>query len=191
MNALSQILSGFRSALQWWVVLAPWEAGLRVRRGKSVTVLGAGIHLRIPFLDRFFVQSTRYRITDLPIQTLTTRDGVTVTLKGQVAYRIADIERLYDTIHSAEATIASVVLSEISRFVVTRRAEVCGPHDIEAAGTLTLQERLTAFGLADADLTITDYAKVRTYRLITQDIWSAHAPALDTHSDNVTVERNA
>lgn len=178
MNALSQLLSGMQNLLQWWIVLAPWEAGIRVRGGKTVTVLGAGIHFRIPFLDRFFVQSTRYRITDLPIQTISTEDGHTITLKSQVGYRITDIHRLYETLHGAEATIGSLAQSEISEFVVTRPLADCNPHQIEAVVTSYLGKKLREFGIGAADVTITDYARVKTYRLITQDIYPSQSPSM-------------
>jgi regulator of protease activity HflC (stomatin/prohibitin superfamily) len=183
MSALSQILSGFRNLFQWWIVLAPWEAAVRVRGGRAVTVLGAGIHLRIPFLDRLFVQSTRFRISDLPIQTVTTEDGHTLTLKGQVGYRIKDIERLYNAVHAAEATVVSVVQSEISEYLVNHPIISATPSMVRKAVDAAVAKRLQGFGLADCEVSITDYARVKTYRLITQDIWSPGGPTLDTYTE--------
>lgn len=185
-NALSSLFQGLRSALQWWVVLAPWESAVRVRRGKDVKVLGAGIHLRIPLLDRFFVQSTRIRISDLPIQTISTKDGAALTIKGQLAYRIIDVGRLYDTLHSAEGTLANIAQAEIADHVTSRDRAECDPASLAADVTEALKGRLLECGLNDVRVTVTDFVEVRTYRLITQDIWSNAGPALNT-----TREHNA
>lgn len=183
MNALAGIFQGLKNALQWWVVVAPWESAIRVRRGKSIRVLEAGMHLRIPLVDRFFVQSTRLRICDLPIQTLTTRDSATITLKGQLAYRIFDIGLLYDTLHAAEGTLQNAAQAEIATDVVNSDRKACGPNEIAHRVTATLTGKLAAYGINETQVTITDYAQVKTYRLITQDIWASGGRLLDTDRD--------
>lgn len=155
MNALAGIFQGLKSMLQWWVVIAPWEAAVRVRRGKRVKVLGAGMHLRVPLVDRFFVQSTRLRITDLPIQTLTTTDGATITLKGQLAYRIVDIGKLYDTLHDAEGTLVNATQAAIAGVVTAADRESCSPGEIGRAVTERLSGWLWAYGLNSVAVTIT------------------------------------
>jgi len=181
MNALvAQFGSIIKGVFQWWVLLAPWEQALRVRRGKKVAELGAGLHLRIPLLDRFFVQSTRLRITDCPIQTVTTKDGKTITLKAQLGYRIEDLRLLYDTLHDAEGTITNIVQMEIANYVCVNNVSDLGPVEITSSVRDALADRLATYGLGGVSVSITDFAVVKTYRLMTQDIWGHSGRALDT-----------
>ena len=181
MSALfAQVSSAIKGLFQWWVLLAPWEQALRVRCGKKVAELGGGLHLRIPLLDRFFVQSVRLRITDCPIQTVTTKDGSTITLKAQLGYRIENLKLLYDTLHDAEGTIMNIAQMEIADHVCENTVVDLGITEIVSAAQDGLAERLAAYGLGDVSVSITDFAIVKTYRLITQDIWVNSGKALDT-----------
>jgi len=179
-NALAQLTQIFKGAFQWWVLLTPWEQALRVRRGKNVTELNAGLHLRIPLIDRLFIQSVRLRMTDTPIQTVTTKDGSTITLKAQLGYRIDSLRLLYDTLHDAEGTIMNLVQMEIANHICVNMVVDLTPMQIVMAVQGSLIDRLAAFGLGDICVSITDFAIVKTYRLITQDIWTNSGAALDT-----------
>ena len=61
MEWLSTIVRSLWRPFQWWVVVAQWELGLRIRLGKKTKALNPGIHFRIPFLDRIYIQSARLR----------------------------------------------------------------------------------------------------------------------------------
>ena len=167
MSAIENILKGIRSLFTWWVILAPWEAGLRVRLGKQVMDLTGGIYLRIPAIDRFYVQSIRTRTVDLGIQTITTQDGKTVTIAGVLRYHIADIRKLYETLHHAQDTIADLALAAIADFIVTHKYEDCSPKKLQSAvnGTVDLNQ----YGLGGGVISITDFAAVKTFRLIKDD----------------------
>ena len=80
MSWLSSIFGFFRS-FQCWVTVAPWEAGLRVRYGTKAFLLNPGLHWRIPFLDRIFIQPVRLRTIEPPTITLTTKDGKMLSIK--------------------------------------------------------------------------------------------------------------
>src|SRR5688572_3368284 len=115
-SALQSLFNTLSNAMRPWVVLAPWEAGIRIRLGRTVAVLQPGFNWKIPGVDRIYVQTTRLRISGLPTQTLTTADKRTLVIGGNVAYAIADIRRLYDTVHHAEDTIrclASEAVAEV------------------------------------------------------------------------------
>jgi regulator of protease activity HflC (stomatin/prohibitin superfamily) len=174
-------MGGFKNLLQWWIILAPWEQALRVRRGKIVHQLGGGIHLRIPFFDRFFVQSVRMRISELPIQTLTTLDGHTITLSGTLRYRIENLHKLYETLHDAEGTLSHIAQGAVADYIVTHPLEDCEPHTVVEAVSVVVKAELGNFGLNDIDVRITDYARVRTYRFIAQDVWRSVGQTLNTN----------
>src|SRR5688572_2913843 len=146
-GTLRELLAALRNIFTWWIVVAPWEQVIRVRLGKRVELLGAGVHLRIPFVDRAFRQSTRRRSTVLPVQTLRTLDGKQLTISGVLSYRIADLLLLYQTVHHAEGTIAADTTGAIGEFVAATTAEDCTPPALRArVGAAVGLER---YGLAD------------------------------------------
>lgn len=183
MSSIRELLRELGGLLRWWVVVAPWEQAVRVRMGKHVAVLRAGVHLRVPFVDRVFRQSIRRRFSSIPTQTVTTRDGKTVTVSGTMGYAIADIGKLYDTLHHAEDTITSEGQGVIARFVARNDFADCLPTAIEAHVADALD--LGRYGLDGAEFFVTDFAAVRTYRLIQgQPHDWAHGQALNTTDED-------
>lgn len=162
---LKDILYELKKLFMWWVTIAPWESALRVRWGKHVTTLEPGVHLRIPYADRVYRQSVRLRVCNLPPQTLTTLDGHTVTLQGMLGYEIFDIETLYETLHHAEDTITNIACSSLAQYIGTHTREDCTPGNIETAANELID--LEQYGVGGTHITITTFAFVKTYRLIT------------------------
>lgn len=163
MNWLSQLFGLFR-AFQCWVVIAPWESGLRVRFGKSVSTLEPGPHLRIPFLDRIFVQAVRLRTISDSGQTIATKDGRVLTLAVAVSYAIEDIRRLYLAVSNPESTLLHQIQGHIAEVVSKTMSAELSPKVIEK----TIEERVPSveWGLSQVRIMVTTFAFVRTYRLL-------------------------
>lgn len=179
MSLLDLIRQSIGQVLTWWVIVAPWEQALRVRAGKRTAVLGAGIYLRIPFIDVVYRQTVRRRPCTLPTQTMTTADGKTLTIGAVVGYSINDIRKLYDTLHDADATLVNMTASAIAREVAGRRLEDCSPATIAELASNHL--RFEKYGLSAGVVQITDWAVIRAYRLISDQRWVQNA-ALDVHA---------
>lgn len=178
MSWLQQIFSSFGQLLKWWFVVLPWERAIRVRLGKHVVCFEAGLHFQIPFIDRLYVQNIRRRIAPIHAQTITTKDGRTVTLAGCLSYVISDIVKLYQTLHQAEATIMQHVQGLISEFVVNQNFDECSPQRITEEVDRGLD--LGQFGLAQTKFFLTDFAAVRTYRLLNDGLSRYAGDELDT-----------
>ncbi|HSF40343.1 MAG TPA: SPFH domain-containing protein [Thermoanaerobaculia bacterium] len=184
MSGVKQILDLLKALLTWWVTVTPWEQALRISWGRRVQLLGPGIHLRIPLRDRIYRQSVRRRATTLPAQTLVTLDGRPLTIAVTAGYRIADLRRLYETLHHGEATISNLILGAVGEFVVSRNAADCSPLSLtkEVGGRVDLHQ----YGLEDVTVTVVSFAFVRTYRFITGDghSWGWGNDNLDTTRDD-------
>lgn len=178
MTTFSQIMDAIRRALQWWIIIAPWEQGIRVRMGKHVTRLEPGVHLRLPLVHAVYRQSVRMRWCDLPTQTIATADGKTVTLSVTLGYQVDDIERLYTTLHHAEATLRNMTLSAVAAAIHGMDAECCTPRAVEEHATDALD--FAAYGVGEVRIRATDFAFVRTYRLIQDQRWVTAGDDLDT-----------
>lgn len=165
MNYLKEVLDYLTKLLQWWVIVEPWEAGLRVRIGKKIKLLTPGIYFRIPLVDAVYIQETRMRMISLNSQTVTTKDGKTITIFSSIGYSINDITKLYQTIAQPDSTIANTVLGTIADYVATNDAINCSPSTIEEK----VKTKLTTFdyGITFEHVKVTGYSIVRTYRFIT------------------------
>lgn len=164
MEWLNTLIERLSDLFRWWVVIAPWERGLRIRCGKHVRAFDAGIHLRIPIIDRFYIQSVRLRTVDTQTQTVTTKDGHALTFSGVIQYGIRDLRQLYDTLHQPDDTIIDIASALASQYVSERERGDVSPARL--AEYVNARVDLTAHGLVGGEFRVVDFAFVRTYRLL-------------------------
>jgi len=158
------LIALIKDLFTWWIVVTPWEQGIRVRMGKHTKRLEPGLHTRIPIIDRMYVKSIRLRYITIPTQTLTTKTGKSITVSGGLKYHIEDILKLFETMHDPESTIQLMVCNAIAMAIILGDEETLNSTDIEEIvnASLSLEEN----GLADVTFGFTDWAIARTYRLI-------------------------
>lgn len=174
MNGLIETLGRLFGHVAFWAIVMPWEQALRVRAGRHVRRLAPGVHWRIPILDEVYKQSVRMRSAMINTQTLQTGKG-NLVVSATIGYSIADVERLYNTLHHAEDTIVQLAATAIARFVIAAPASLSA-DDISEAVSQTLALEFERFGLAEVTVRITDFAFVRTYRLLNDGRWSHQSP---------------
>lgn len=168
MGIIQQIQQFLSNLLKWWVILTPWQQGVRVRFGKHVKLLHTGIHLKLPLVDIVYMQPIRVRSHYIEDQTITLKCGKTITIASSLQYEIDDLLKLYDTLHNAHDTIEQKVKGAIFKFLSTKKLE-----DIEldeCVDQVTASIDLGQYGLNVISFEITDYAVNRTYRLINSGI---------------------
>ena len=88
-------------------------------------------------------------------------------------FSIADLRRVY----------GHLVLSAIAEFVQQHDCATCTPDAIAAHATTSI--RFEEFGLGDARVWITDFAMVRTFRLINDGRWWSGAGSLNTQTPDM------
>lgn len=168
MNWVQQITSAIGHIFKWWFVVQPWELSIRVRYGKKIEKFGPGIHIKWPFFDLVYIQNVRTRNSCLQPQTITTIDGKTITLCGTLRYKIEDVLKLHMTLHQPEDTIRQEVEAIITQYIIVNKLIDCTAYNISQYVADNVD--LTRYGLADIEFFITDFAFVRTYRLIGGDM---------------------
>lgn len=183
MGAIVNLIRSFWRLFIWAFVVLPWEEALRVRLGKHRKLYKAGIHFRIPYLDRIYIQTIRLRYSFLPLQTVTSSDGQTFSVSGQLGYEVANLGLLYDTLHHAEGAVCAMAQGEIARYVQTHPMRECEPESVRAAVRRSLS--LTAYGLIVRGLELTTFARVKTYRLLSDQHYNMSSDALSTSHERV------
>lgn len=174
MNELLVTLGRWIGQFTPWVMVSPWEAALRVRFGRHVTKLAPGFYLRLPFFDIIYRQQTRLRTSVVCTQTLSTRDGATLIVGCVLAYSIRDIERLYRTLQHGEGTLDSLTATAIAEYVQSKDRSEIVPASIAVEVSSRVAPQFEGFGIGDVDVRVTDFAYVRTYRLVQDQRWSQH-----------------
>ena len=131
MNLLNSIADFLSKLLNWWFTVMPWEQAIHVRRGKHAKVKGPGFYWKIPFVDQIFLQTTRMRMVDVPMQTMSTKDGSTVTVKSVMGYAISDINLLYQTLYHPEMTLNSMIMGRIGEYIRENEGKDITPSKME------------------------------------------------------------
>lgn len=186
MNTLVALFNRFTRLFVWWVVIQPWERAVITRLGKRRPELGPGTHFRIPYADAIYRQSVRTRVSATPVQTLTTRDGKTLTLSASLSYCVEDLTKLYDTLHHGEDSIRNLACSAMAEYVVQHDAGDCTPERVQAWASQ--QMALERYGLGCGALNVVNFAFVRTYRFIADSaFYGSHGDVLNT----VTADQTA
>lgn len=169
MEYIGRIIELIQKLFVWWVIVDPWEQGLRVRGGKRIKLLASGVHFRFPFYDQIFVQTTKLRVVSLPPQTVSTKDGKTLTIACAIGYSISDVLKIHQTLFQPESTICNIVMGFIADFVARNELPGCSPSIIEQAALVELVKK--EYGIKFEYLMVTGYAVVKTYRLIQDGHW--------------------
>ena len=151
------------------VICESWEQGVRFRRGvPEPEPLGPGVWFFIPFLDRIEVIPRQLRFIDLPIQRITTRDGVEIALSANIGYEIANAVMAYTEVHDYEESLARLAAGHLH----TRVHAWTYPELVENLGKLekslegTLETRSKRWGIVIQVVGITDMVRQRAYSLL-------------------------
>jgi regulator of protease activity HflC (stomatin/prohibitin superfamily) len=151
------------------VVIESWESGCRFRRGKpEEKPLGAGIWFFWPFLDRIEVIPRQLRFIDLPMQRITTSDGLEIALSTNIGYEITDAVKAYTEVHDYEESLARLAAGHLHKKVHawTYAELVANLGDLEKSLEGTLTTRSKRWGIVIQVVGITDMVRQRAYSLL-------------------------
>lgn len=164
MNIIKDLIDYLSKLFTWWVIVMPWEQGIRVTLGKKLKLLDKGIYFKLPLIHTIYVQEKRLRVINLPIQTIATKDGHAITISCSVGYSIVDIVKLYSTLYQPDMSICNIISSEISKNIASKKLIECIPSEIEE--NLNNNIRDIDYGLKYEYVRIINFACVKTFRLI-------------------------
>lgn len=169
MGILKDLIDYLSKLFTWWVVIMPWEQGVRVTLGKTIKVLEKGIYLKLPLIHVAYVQQRRLRVISIPIQTLSTKDGNVITISCCAGYSIEDIFKVYNTIYQPDMTISNYILGRVSEYVSTHNLNECSIKEIEEYIKSSLST--LDYGLKYDYINIVNFASVKTFRIIQDSTW--------------------
>ena len=148
------------------VIIPSYEEGVQLRFGKFRKVLHPGIHFKIPFGDEIIHQHVVVTTLSLPAQSLYTLDRQNFVVKGVVKYKISDVKTFLLEVYDAKDALSDMTMSIVKNIVISIPAEKC--IDPELDNLLTKKARVEAkkWGVDIQQVTLTDVAPIKSYRLI-------------------------
>lgn len=164
MEVINQIINFLSKIFQWWIIIMPWEQGIFVRAGKNSKVITKGIYFKIPFLDSVYIQTVRKRVIDVPLQTMSSKDNDTITVRSVLSYQISNIDKLYNTLSHPEMTLQGIVMSKIGEYINENNSKDILIKELEEVISKEINKE--DYGLSGLEVNITNFAKVKTFRFI-------------------------
>jgi regulator of protease activity HflC (stomatin/prohibitin superfamily) len=161
-NQLLEWISRLFGSWKFWVVIAPWDIGIRVRLGKKAARLDPGPHWRIPFFDEVTLVNTRLRISGTPPITIQGENGKCRTITLSVGFFIRDPLLAVMQFDYPATAVQGYAQAQAARLVPE---EEC------------MDELQAVFETAGVEIAFVRYVEdveAQTIRLL-QNSWSVHA----------------
>ena len=109
MAAFFELVVRFLGSLKFWFRVLPWEAALRVRRGKKRASFGPGHYWRLPFgLDHVEKRHVTQQVADLQSQSIRTKDRASLAVSGSVRYEITDVDAAVSKVQNLNKSLQNL-----------------------------------------------------------------------------------
>lgn len=184
MQWFSTVLQSMTRLFKWWVVVASWEQGVRVRFGKKTTRLDPGVHFRIPFLDRIYIQSTRTQVVHTYGQSISTPEGKVITFGIAVRFQIQDIVQLYNTVSDVGTVLLFDAISQASHLISTETDMNPSLLEDKINDSLAKQD----YGLCEVHASVVGFCQIKSWRFIVDGAWIPMGKSLDDSRDSGEVQ---
>ena len=167
-DKLIDIILQFIKLFQFWTVIDAYAAGVRQRMGKFHAVLKPGFHWIAPFsIDKVIWDSVVTETLRVKPQSLTTKDGIPVTVSSVVTFHIDDVKIFLLDVEGRNAVIEDSTYGATSDFVMKRTwEELNAINDIGNELGKDVRRQAKRYGVAIDKVQLVDFARCRSLRLI-------------------------
>jgi regulator of protease activity HflC (stomatin/prohibitin superfamily) len=148
------------------VIVPSYEEGILLRFGKFNKVLHPGIHFKIPFGDEVLHQHVVVTTLSLPAQSLYTLDRQNIVVKGVVKYKISDVKTFLLEVYDAQDALSDMTMSIIKNVIISIPVDKCIDPELDSLLTKKARVEAKKWGVEIQQVTLTDVAPIRSYRLI-------------------------
>ena len=167
---LQIILNFLREYAVPWVTVYEGQLGIRWTLGRWVKNLRPGFHFYCPIIQHIETTWACYQEVDTLVQTFTTADGVSVAVSANVGYEVYNAAKYYTRVYNFDSTIERAI--RVHLFNVLHALEYEQIRDslseICEAVKGALHEQATNWGVRIKRVGMTDFVKVRTFRVMNE-----------------------
>jgi regulator of protease activity HflC (stomatin/prohibitin superfamily) len=166
---LIDLLINFAELGKLWTVLQPFERGVVVTLGKRVRDIGPGFNFLWPLgIDEVHKINVVPTTENLSLQTLTTSDGCTIVIGMTVRWKVSDVRKILLEVEDYEGVVLDTCYGQLGAVVAESTwQELNGPSFVEHAAS-AMRYRAGRAGINILNINLTDLAKCRTYRMVTE-----------------------
>lgn len=135
--------------------------GVAFVRGRDVHVIQPGLYVWWPLITECLMVPVVRQSLDLPVQTLTTKDGLSIIVSGVVIYTIRDIKVALTEQWDVDETIRVMSQAAVRDVVCSVTFEYLNQNRYQFEGRLktALSKELSAYGVEVVDSKLTDFAR--------------------------------
>lgn len=159
----------FIGLFQFWIVLEPYQGGVRIRLGKWIKVLTPGPHLILPFgIDNCIYENVVVETMRLKPQSLTTKDGKSVVVSSVVTFTIEDVLKFLLEVEGRNAIIEDSGYGATSNFILHKTwQELNAMDDIGNELAKVIRRQCKLYGVKVSTVQVVDFTQCRSIRLMT------------------------
>lgn len=172
MDRLIDFLIRFWDFLYPVKVVFQYQRAVRYRHGKSQDApLGEGYHIQWWVIDKIEIEDVIEEVLDLNPQSITTKDGVQVTISANIAFRIVDIVKRWNEVQDFEKSLRAAAMSHIARKIRQWTWEETFQNQTELERSLrdTMTTKVKRWGVEIIDVGIPDIVTAQQFRIFQEN----------------------
>ena len=171
LDRLVDLFLQFIKLFQFWVVIPPYRAGVRLRLGNFHAVLKNGFHFMIPFgVDDTLEDNVVIETMRVKPQSLTTKDGVSVVLSSVVTFTVEDIKTFLLEVEGRNNVVEDSSYGATADFIMKHSwAELTAFDNLGNELSKEVRKQAKRYGVRIVSVQLADFAKCPSIRLISQD----------------------
>ena len=152
------------------MIVPSYEQAVLLRNGKFKKVLEPGFHVKLPIFDEVISQHVVITTLSLAAQSLYTKDRQNIVVKGVIKYKISDVKVFLLEVFDAQDALADMTQSIIKNIVISLPMEQCIDPEIDNILTKKVRVEARKWGVDIQQVTLTDIAPIRSFRIINDSI---------------------
>lgn len=167
-DRLLELFTQLFNEAKFWYVVKDYEEGILLRRGKYHKNVLSGLHGKLPFLDEPLKDIVVYQTITLASQSLITKDGKEVVVKGMIKFKISDIKLFLLTVTDAKDAVSDVTQGVIAEAITSKTWDEC--RDLDINNIITKKSRIQnkRFGIDTDSVVLTDKISAKSIRLFNE-----------------------
>lgn len=181
MNSIKELLTYLTNQFKFWFIIKEWENGLQLRNGRILRQLSQGLYFKLPFLDMVYSKSKRIQEISVSQVNFTTKDNKPITVSVAAFFKIVYIKQYYNGYAEPYSIIEAIIKNEINGYFLTHNYEDID-HEVFETAILSSLKEITNKGMLFEDFKMTAFSNARTYRLITDKMYSQKQGFLDSQT---------
>jgi len=168
-DRLIDLLLNFTELFKCWTILQPFERGVAVTLGTRIRPLNPGFNWLWPLaIDHVHKINVVPTTENLSLQTLTTKDAFTVIIGITVKWKVSDVEKILLEVEDYEGVVLDTCYGQLGDVVAQSTWEELMSPEFPSRACTAMRYRAGRAGINVLNVNLTDLAKVKTYRMVTE-----------------------